>query len=62
MQAISVGQMVQALHKEPQGLCSWEQDAVRCCFSASHNGYKPHLLSLKQVELMSTIFRRLYHA
>lgn len=62
MSSITVSQMVRALHQEPRGQCEWEKDAMTRCFNDSHCGLKPYLLSTKQVELIATIFRRLYHA
>lgn len=62
MQSISVSQMVRALNASPLGLASWEKDAVQRCHFDSCHGLKPYLLSLRQVELINTIFHRIYHA
>jgi len=62
MQTVTVGQMVRVLNTEPHGLASWEADAVRRMHQESHHGLRPWLLNLRQVELVNTIFHRLYHA
>ena len=62
MEAISVSQMVRALHIERAGQASWEQDAITQCFKDSHCGIKTYRLSLRQCELVSTIFHRIYDA
>lgn len=60
MQVISVSQMVRALNSSPIGLASWEKDAVQRCHRDSCHGLKPYLLSLRQVELINSIFHRIY--
>lgn len=62
MQTVTVGQMVRVLNTEPQGLASWEAEAVHCIHKESHHGLRPYLLNLRQVELINTLFHRLYHA
>jgi len=61
MENITVSQMVRALNASPIGLASWEKDAVQRAHFDSHHGIRPYLLSLRQVQLVTTIFHRVYH-
>lgn len=60
MQQISVSQMVRALNAERGGMASWERDAVSLAHVQSCHGLKPHHLNLRQVQLIQTIFNRIY--
>lgn len=60
MGAITVGQMVQALNVERTGLASWERSAIEQAHMQSCHGLKPWCLSLRQCELILTIFNRIY--
>ena len=62
MQTITVCQMVKTLLSAPQDLKSWERDLVSRAHDDSHHGLKPQLLSSKQVEIVASIFRRIYNA
>jgi len=60
MQSITVSQMVRALNASPIGLASWEKDAMHRCYTDSCHGIKTYQLSLRQVQLVTTIFHRIY--
>lgn len=60
MSAITVGQMVQALNVERTGLASWERSAIEKAHIQSCHGLKPYHLTLRQCELILTIFNRIY--
>lgn len=60
MSTISVSQMVRALNNERTGMASWEREAVHVAHTQSCHGLKPWCLSLRQCELILTIFNRIY--
>jgi len=60
MQLITVSQMVRALNSSPLGLASWEKDAMQRAHFDSCHGLKPYRLSQRQIELVTTIFHRIY--
>lgn len=59
--SVTVSQMVRALNVERTGLASWERDAVQRAHTQSCHGLKPYHLTLRQCELIITIFNRIYH-
>lgn len=60
MSTVSVSQMVRALNAERTGLASWEREAIHLCHAHSCHGLKPWCLNTRQVELIVTIFNRVY--
>lgn len=62
MKACDLGQMVRVLNASPSGMHSWEAEMVQRAHQESCNGFRPQRLSLRQVELILTIFNRIYHA
>jgi len=61
MSTVTVSQMVRALSNERTGMASWEREAVHVAHTKSCHGLKPYHLTLRQVELIVTIFNRIYH-
>jgi len=61
MQASDLGQMVRVLNASPAGMHSWEAEMVSKAHKESCCGFRPNRLSLRQVELILTIFTRIYH-
>lgn len=59
MTEITLSHMIRALHQE-HTLPDWEKDFVAEAYAASKGGNQVFCLTIKQIENVTTIFKRMY--